>query len=119
MLARHLPQSFFDALADTPVVLVVGACQMDRSTLARAADFNRAELILGDLALLSVARGGLRPGSCKPGGLVLIDEAQRVPELFLPMKAAVDRARVPGSFLLTDSANVLALALVWFQTGNQ
>ncbi len=36
----------------------------------------------------------------------IIDEVQRVPELFLAIKVAVDR-RVPGRFLLTGSANVL------------
>jgi hypothetical protein len=29
-----------------------------------------------------------------------------VPELFLPIKAAVDRRKQPGSFVLTGSANV-------------
>jgi hypothetical protein len=46
------------------------------------------------------------------GGLedpVVIDEVQRVPELFIPIKAAVDRDRRPGRFLLTGSANVLLL----------
>lgn len=34
---------------------------------------------------------------------------QRAPELFLQIKAAVDRNRAPGQFLLTGSAQVLAL----------
>lgn len=42
-------------------------------------------------------------------GSVVIDEVQRSPELFLPIKAAVDRDRQPGRFLLTGSANVLLL----------
>jgi len=40
-------------------------------------------------------------------GPVVIDEVQRAPELFLAIKAAVDRDRRPGRFLLTGSANVL------------
>jgi len=36
-----------------------------------------------------------------------LDEVQRAPELFTAIKAAVDRARKPGRFLLTGSANVL------------
>jgi predicted AAA+ superfamily ATPase len=38
-----------------------------------------------------------------------MDEIQRVPELFLDIKAAVDRDRSPGRFLLTGSANVVLL----------
>lgn len=40
---------------------------------------------------------------------MVTDEIQRVPELFLDIKAAVDRDRPPGRFLLTGSANVLLL----------
>jgi predicted AAA+ superfamily ATPase len=38
---------------------------------------------------------------------VILDEVQRVPELFASLKAAVDRDRRPGRFVLTGSANVL------------
>jgi predicted AAA+ superfamily ATPase len=41
-----------------------------------------------------------------------LDEVQRAPEVFLPIKAAVDRDRRPGRFVLTGSANVLALPRV-------
>lgn len=40
---------------------------------------------------------------------MILDEVQRAPELFLAIKAAVDRDRRPGRFLLTGSANVLLL----------
>lgn len=38
---------------------------------------------------------------------VILDEVQRVPALFTALKAAVDRERAPGRFLLTGSSNVL------------
>ena len=38
---------------------------------------------------------------------MVLDEVQRVPDLFVAIKAAVDRDRAPGRFLLTGSANVL------------
>lgn len=40
-------------------------------------------------------------------GLVGVDEAQRVPELLLAVKAEVDRERRPGRFLLTGSTRLL------------
>lgn len=42
-------------------------------------------------------------------GLLLIDEVQRVPELWLAIKDVVDRDPQPGRFLLTGSARLLAL----------
>jgi predicted AAA+ superfamily ATPase len=37
----------------------------------------------------------------------ILDEVQRVPELLLSLKAAVDRRRVPGRFILTGSTSLL------------
>jgi hypothetical protein len=40
---------------------------------------------------------------------VILDEVQHVPHLFAALKAAIDRDRRPGRFLLTGSTNVLLL----------
>ena len=40
---------------------------------------------------------------------MVLDEVQRVPEIFTALKLAVDRDRQPGRFLLTGSADVLLL----------
>jgi hypothetical protein len=37
----------------------------------------------------------------------ILDEVQRVPEIFTSLKAAIDDRRTPGRFILTGSANVL------------
>ncbi|GMV99386.1 MAG: hypothetical protein AMXMBFR84_05250 [Candidatus Hydrogenedentota bacterium] len=42
-------------------------------------------------------------------GPVVIDEVQRVPDLFRAIKLAVDRDRQPGRYILTGSANVFML----------
>ena len=38
---------------------------------------------------------------------VILDEVQRVPEIFTSLKAVIDARRNPGRFILTGSANVL------------
>lgn len=43
------------------------------------------------------------------GGLTMIDEIQRAPELLLAIKAAVDADPGPGRFLLTGSSRLLGL----------
>ena len=111
MLKRHLEPLLTEALADTPVVLLNGARQTGKSTLvqALAAAQGRRYLTLDDRVVLAAARGD--PAGFVAGlqGPVALDEVQRAPELFLDLKAAVDRDRQPGRFLLTGSANVLLL----------
>jgi uncharacterized protein len=71
-------------------------------------------LTLDDVNLLALAREDPSAfvGNYRTKGPVVIDEIQRAPELFLPIKAYVDKRRVPGGFLLTGSANVLTLPKV-------
>jgi uncharacterized protein len=98
-----------EALADTPVVLIHGPRQCGKSTLARLAGRARgyAYYSFDDDVLLSAAQED-------PVGFVLdlpertiLDEVQRAPELFMSIKATVDRDRRPGRFILTGSTNVL------------
>ena len=109
--ARLILPRLIDALKDTPVVLVHGPRQCGKTTLAR---------LVGDAAGYTyldlddeVRRASAR---ADPMGFiddlpkkVVLDEIQRVPELFTSIKAAVDRDRMPGRFILTGSANVLLL----------
>lgn len=109
---RHLTTPLLAALGDTPVVLLHGARQVGKSTLAQeitSAQHPARYLTLDDATVLAAARSD--PAGFISGlkGPAVIDEVQRVPELFLPIKAAVDRDRRPGRFLLTGSANVLLL----------
>ncbi len=120
MRPRHLRPRLLAALADSPVVFLHGARQSGKSTLVQSligAEYRAHYLTLDDSAVLAAAQ--LDPQGFV-GALetpVIIDEVQRVPELFSAIKVAVDRDRRPGRFLLTGSANVrvipaLAEALV-------
>lgn len=110
MLSRHIAPLLDDALADTPVVLLNGARQTGKSTLADSFSAGgRRYLTLDDHAVLSAAKGDPAGFIAGLDGPVTLDEVQRAPELFLAIKAAVDRNRQPGAFLLTGSANVLLL----------
>jgi predicted AAA+ superfamily ATPase len=112
MIQRHLTANLIAALRDTPVVLLHGARQTGKSTLVRElARTGRSSryLTLDDAVVLSAARSD--PAGFLAGiqGPVVIDEVQRAPDLFLTIKAEVDRNRKPGRFLLTGSANVLLI----------
>lgn len=103
-LAARL-QAALDAL---PVVVLMGARQTGKTTLAQSLPGRRAFLSLDDLGILGQARGD--PDALLANRPVTIDEVQRAPELFLPLKRAVDRSRRRGDFLLTGSANLLLMA---------
>lgn len=111
MYIRHVLPLLNEALADTPVVLLNGARQTGKSTLAQslATQNDRRYFTLDDHATLAAAKGDPDGFIAGLSGPVTLDEVQRVPELFLAIKAAVDRDRTPGRFLLTGSANVLLL----------
>ena len=110
---RLLAPRLRDALADPPVVLVQGARQVGKTTLAEAVGGeDRRTLSLDRSAVLAAATSdpdGFVDGLADP---VLLDEVQRAPGLFPAIKHAVDRDRVHGRFLLTGSTNVLALPML-------
>lgn len=114
MLARHAAARLDTALADRPVVLLHGARQSGKTTLVRAVaeESGSRYITLDDFTMLAAARNdaaGFLAGFAQP---LVVDEVQRAPELLLAIKAAVDRKRTPGRFLLTGSANVLQVPKV-------
>jgi uncharacterized protein len=115
MIDRHLASCLLTALQDTPVVFLAGARQVGKTTLVRSlvkGPHPATYLSFDDLSSLAAARTDPEGFLAGLDGPVVLDEIQRVPELLLPIKAAVDRDRTPGRFLLTGSANVLALPSV-------
>jgi predicted AAA+ superfamily ATPase len=100
-----------EALADTRVVVVNGARQVGKSTLAEVVLRQHAGAVarfLDDPVTQAAARED--PARfVRHDGLMLIDEVQRVPDLWLAIKHVVDRDPQPGRFLLTGSARLLAL----------
>lgn len=99
------------ALADTPVVLLNGARQTGKTTLAQAiAEKTDAQYFtLDDAATLALACGDPTGFIRNLTGRVVIDEIQKAPDLFPAIKLSVDKDRQPGRFLLTGSANVMTL----------
>jgi uncharacterized protein len=99
------------ALADTRVVVLNGARQTGKSTLASlvAGDHPGAEMRYLDDAATRAAAESDPTRFVRHDGLLIIDEVQRVPELLLSIKNSVDRDPRPGRFLLTGSARLFAL----------
>jgi uncharacterized protein len=111
MIKRTIEHAIHSAIADTPVVLLNGARQTGKTTLARAmAEKTGAEYFtLDDAATLALAASDPVGFIRNLQGPVVLDEIQKAPDLFPAIKVAVDKNRRPGRFLLTGSANVLTL----------
>lgn len=97
------------ALADTRVVSVSGARQVGKTTLVRRLMRNHKGALERrlDVGIERAAAERDPQAFVRHDGLLVIDEIQRVPELVLAIKAAVDEDPRPGRFLLTGSARLL------------
>ena len=111
LFPRHAQRNVVAALADTRVVVLNGARQTGISTLARLvmADFPGSELRYLDEAPVRAAAQADPGFFVRHDGLLVIDEVQRVPDLFLAIKHEVDINPTPGRFLLTGSARLVGL----------
>lgn len=115
MYPRYSEINVKEALSDTPVVFVMGPRQVGKTTLVKAligemGAENWEYITLDDQAQFEIAQadpvGFIRN---LPPKRIALDEVQRLPELFVSIKQAVDEQRTAGRFLLTGSANALLL----------
>lgn len=109
---RHIGSRIAEAMQDTPVVLLAGPRQAGKTTLVRqVAGGEGRYLTLDDEVTLMSARED-PVGMIRSLDRAVIDEIQRAPSLLLAIKKSVDEDRRPGRFLLTGSANLMALPTV-------
>jgi len=119
---RFVTHRLIDALKVSPVVFLNGARQSGKSTLVQSISAQiggknlPAEYITFD-SPTNMAAASAAPVEFLSGhkGPVIIDEVQMVPEVFRALKTIVDETRLNsktkanGKYLLTGSANILAL----------
>ncbi|WP_382204250.1 ATP-binding protein [Hydrogenophaga defluvii] len=111
LIARHLAPVLNEALQDTPAVLINGPRQCGKTTLAQQLASERGDmayLTLDDPNLLAAVQQDPL-GFARQLDRAVIDEVQRAPQLLLALKLVIDQDRRPGRFLLTGSANLMAL----------
>lgn len=105
---RQLRSRMEIAMRDTPVVLINGPRQSGKTTLVKEYSPALPYYTLDDDNILNAVKQD-------PVGFInrldkaIIDEIQRAPQLLRAIKLSVDHNRQPGRFLLTGSANLLAL----------
>jgi predicted AAA+ superfamily ATPase len=100
-----------------PVVVISGLRQCGKTTLLTLDSrfHERVYRTLDDFEVLAAGEHdpeGLIESLSSPSGVAVLDEVQRCPGLLTAVKSAVDRARRPGRFVLSGSANLALMAHV-------
>jgi len=109
-IPRDITAAVLAILREMPVVVVTGMRQTGKSTFLQNQPelAHRRYVTLDDFAFRAEAKAN--PEELIAGDTpLIIDEAQRCPELFIAIKRSVDRKRVPGKFILSGSANFLLM----------
>lgn len=108
-LERHATSLAREVLDAFPITVIEGARQVGKSTFAEhlAAGSAARIVTLDDEGMRVAAEEDPVTFVAQHDGLLVIDEVQRVPGLLLALKAAVDRDRRPGRFLITGSSDLL------------
>ena len=109
ILRSLLAQAVRDQLRAGPVVALIGARQVGKTTLARLMAGESREPVHvfdledpDDLARLSRPMDTVRDLT----GLVVIDEIHRRPDLFPVLRVLADRRPLPARFLVLGSASI-------------
>lgn len=116
MNLRFAQQQLADLLAQFPAVVLLGPRQAGKTTLALAEMGRRGDALYLDLELPSAQRQLDDPEAfllARTNRLVILDEVQRMPELFAVLRGVIDIRRrageAAGQFLLLGSASGVLL----------
>ncbi len=109
MIERHLSRAAVQRAKRHPVVAVTGPRQSGKTTLCRSTFPDNEYCSLEDPDQRGYAEEDPRGFLGQFKDAVILDEAQRVPELFSFLQAAVDQDPAPGRFILSGSQNFLLM----------
>lgn len=108
-IRRHLEDEVYQLILQFPVVAIVGARQVGKTTLAKTLRerLPKASVYLDlespqDVNKLRDAEQYLMLNEDET---VILDEIQRLPELFAVLRSLIDRKREPGRFIILGSAS--------------
>ena len=110
-IKRRIAPKIREIVEKFPVVVITGARQVGKSTLLKNEFQDFTYLTMDDFALREKAR--LDPHSLwKDSERVVIDEAQKLPQIFDAIKMAVDVSKRRRKFVLSGSSNLLLMKKV-------
>ena len=105
MIARALADKLVSMAKQFPVLSVTGPRQSGKSTLVQNVFPDYRYVSLEDTDTRALAQDDPRSFLERYDEHVIIDEAQRVPELFSYVQGVVDRRGMPGQYVISGSQN--------------
>jgi predicted AAA+ superfamily ATPase len=107
VIKRQIQEKLIQLSGQFPVVAVVGPRQSGKTTLVKMTFEDKSFQNLEEPDTRVYAQNDPRSflSSSKSG--LIIDEAQRVPDLFSYIQSMVDESKTPGNFIITGSHNFL------------
>ena len=105
MIKRRAQDALLRLASQFPIVAITGPRQSGKSTLAKAAFPDKKYVSLDDKNMRELASSNPKDFLSAFVDGVIIDEAQKVPELFDAVKVLVDNETyTPGKYILTGSS---------------
>lgn len=108
MITRHIQDQVLKSLANFPAVGILGSRQVGKTTLAKTIQKRIKGSIYLDMELpsdLNKLQDAELYLNQYPDSLIIIDEIQKIPELFSILRALIDKKRINGRFLILGSAS--------------
>lgn len=109
LIPRELEPMLLERARAYPAVTLTGPRQSGKSTLVREAFPDYDYVSLEDIDMRELAHDDPRSFLQRYSNHVILDEVQRVPELFSYMQRVMDERNEPGQFILSGSQNFLLL----------
>lgn len=109
MIPRHLSSKILKYSKEYPIIAIVGPRQSGKTTLVRNLFPNYKYISLENINLRQQAIEDPIGFLKDLGPFVILDEAQRVPELFSYLQEIVDIDQKAGQYILTGSSQFLLL----------
>jgi len=112
MIQRNLESKIQAALKRSPSVVLLGPRQVGKTTLAHSIAGNRPSVYLDLEDPLDLEKVKDISGfhAANQGKLIILDEVQRLPEVFAPLRGIIDKERRRGNkvgqFLFLGSASI-------------
>lgn len=112
MISRTLEPILRHAASRYPVVTLTGPRQSGKTTLVKATFPNHSYVSLEDPDQREFAMGDPRGFLAQFRRRVILDEAQRTPDLFSYIQAASDQRDIKGQYVLTGSQSFLLMRTI-------
>jgi predicted AAA+ superfamily ATPase len=109
MIPRHIASYILKYAEQYPLVALVGPRQSGKTTLAQALFPSYKYISLENLDFREQAAQDPRGFLQDYGKHVILDEVQRVPEIFSYLQELVDSTQEPGQYILTGSSQFLLI----------